>query len=87
MESRALSGLTHILLYQSDKAEFHFAVVLRRMLEQMGSSFSDYWYSKTEIFRGLPGEWPFGDSSLGLTFWVVSSLEPTSIGDRGGHVR
>lgn len=42
MESRALSGLTHVLLYQSDKAEFHFAVVLRRMLDQMGSSFSDY---------------------------------------------
>lgn len=77
MESRAFSSLTHIILYQSDRVEFHFAVVLRGMLEQMGSFYSEYKYGKIEMFLGLPGEQPFGDRSLGVTSWVLSSLEST----------
>lgn len=56
MKSRAFCGLTRILLYQSDRVEFHFAVFLGVMLEQMGSSFSEYKYSKIETLPGLPGE-------------------------------
>lgn len=75
MESRAFSVLTLILLYQSGRAEFHFAMVLRGILVQMGSSLSEYKYGETEMFSGLPGECLFGHRSLGVTSWVISSLE------------
>lgn len=87
MESRAFSVLTHILLYQSGRAEFHFAIVLRGMLEQIGSSFSEYKYGEIEMLPGLPGECPLGHRSLGVTSWVASSLEVAYIGARDVHVK
>lgn len=56
---------------------FQFALVLREMLEEMGGSFSGYKYGNIERLPGPLGQRPFGDRKLGVTSWLVSSLETT----------
>lgn len=52
-------------------------MVLREMPEEMGSSASGYKYGNIERLPGVLGEQPFGDRKLGVTSWLVSSLETT----------